>query len=165
MYALPIDENVNVTGQPLSLGQQGHHPAWSPDNEALVYVYDKEDRSFLMAGSPNAWGVAPQAYATDGRLSSPSWSAVTLPLDLLNHWQSINGDAPDTPLYVESLAQPKQVQVEEGTPTPTPAPDVLLYEMRVNAPSPYLSDQVDQSFSGTAPTSCTRSGLGFPGPA
>ncbi|MCA9960897.1 MAG: PD40 domain-containing protein [Anaerolineales bacterium] len=145
LSALPLDDNANVTGSPQTLGQQGFQPAWSPNSESLVYVYDKGERSFLMAGSPNAWGVAPQTFATEGKLGSPSWSAVTIPLDVIDNWQSIDTGFDNNVLYVEALAA-AETAVGAGTPTPTPGPAVQLWQVPVNAPSPYLSDKVDQSF-------------------
>lgn len=145
LSALPLDGDAHVVGSPLGLGQQGIEPAWSPNSESLVYVYNKANHSFLMAGSPNAWGVAPQTFATEGQLGSPSWSAVTIPLDVINNWHSIDADINTTPLFVEALAD-TAVSVDAGTPTPAPKPAVQLWQMPVNAPSPYLSDEVDQSF-------------------
>lgn len=145
LSALPLDGNANVIGPALGLGQQGFHPAWSPNSESLVYVYSKEARSFLMAGSPNAWGVAPQTFATSGQLANPSWSAVTIPLDVIDNWRSIDPAFTSDVLFVEALAE-TAVPVGEGTPTPPPAAAVKLWQVPVNAPSPYLSDKVDQSF-------------------
>lgn len=138
LSAIPLDERLNRSGAVISLGQQGYHPAWSPNSQALVFVVESGERSFLMAGSPNAWGVAPQTFASNGRLADPSWSAITLPLDLIENWQPI--DAPlftDVPLFIEALAAPI---------TDTLAAPVQLFQVPINAPSPYLSDKVDQSF-------------------
>lgn len=138
LSAIPLDERNNRTGPAVSLGQQGYHPAWSPNSESMVFVVDKGERSFLLAGSPNAWGVAPQTFASEGRLAYPSWSAVTLPLDLIENWQGIdNAPGNDAPLFIEALAAPI---------TDTLAAPVQLFQVPVNAPSPYLSDKVDQSF-------------------
>lgn len=148
MYALPLDETYAVIGPVTSLGQQGTQPAWSPDSQSLVYVVEKGERTFLLAGSPNAWGVAPQAFASNGRLSSPSWSAVTLPLELIDDWSGADVAGNETPLFVEALAPlpTPETAVSALTPTPIPVPAVQLFQVPVNAPSPYLSDRVDQSF-------------------
>ncbi len=137
LSALPLDENANLTGRAISLGQQGYHPAWSPNSEAVVFVVDKEARSFLMAGNPNAWGVAPQTFVSEGRLANPSWSAVTIPLDVIDNWQSIDAGLDSTSLFIEAMAPPL---------TDTLAAPVQLFQVPINAPSPYLSDKVDQSF-------------------
>lgn len=135
LYALPLTEEYTVAGTPINLGQRGRHPTWSPDSQSLIYVHDKEARSYLMAGSPEAWGVAPQAYEVEGRLESPSWIGVTLTPDLVANLPDIDRVNPNRRLYRELTATP---EAED--------PPVLLWELAVNAPSPYLSDRVDQSF-------------------
>ncbi|MCA9934873.1 MAG: PD40 domain-containing protein, partial [Anaerolineales bacterium] len=123
LSALPLDENVAVTGPAVGLGQRGSQPAWSPNSEALVFVAASAGRSFLMAGNPNAWGVAPQTFASDGVLANPSWSAVTLPLDWIDAWQSMDAGQEAAPLFVEALAD-TAAPVGAGTPTPAPAASV-----------------------------------------
>lgn len=134
-----ISENITPVGEPRNLGQQGHFPAWSPDNEALVYVYERSGQSFLVAGSPEAWGVTPQVYNAIGHISSPSWTAVQFTPDMVAGLANIdrisNESDDESVLYTEALADPV-----EG------APPVQLFELPINAPSPYLSDRVDQSF-------------------
>lgn len=129
-----LDANAQPVGAPQNLGQQGAFPAWSPDNEALVYVFEREGQSFLVAGSPSAWGVTPQVYAAEGKLTHPSWTAVQFTPDMVSVLQHIDGEPSGEPLFIEALAQ--------GDDTRT----AQLYELPINAPSPYLSDSVDQSF-------------------
>ncbi|MEM7331804.1 MAG: hypothetical protein AAF490_06915 [Chloroflexota bacterium] len=136
-----LSENMLPLGAPQNLGQQGQFPAWSPDNEALVYVYERDEQSFLVAGSPEAWGVTPQVYAASGNISSPSWTAVQFTPRMVNTLVNID-DAllaesieVDAPLFVEAIADPV-----DGLPA------IQLFELPINAPSPYLSDRVDQSF-------------------
>lgn len=117
-------------GEPMSRGQ-GYHPSWSPDGEALAYIHSSEAQSHLIASTLDAWSVAPQAFTADGRLDDPDWSAVTLPIELPPHLQAIN-DHSDAPFFVEN------VNPENGL--------ALLLQLPVNAPAPYLSDHVDQSF-------------------
>ena len=130
-----LSEQVEPIGSPRSLGQQGSQPAWAPDNKALVYVYEREGQSFLVAGSPDAWGVTPQVYAGAGEISSPSWTAVQFMPTMVDSLANIDGELTQKPLYVEALAE---------TVIETPA--FQLFELSINAPSPYLTDRVDQSF-------------------
>ncbi len=143
LYALPMGESVRPTGPPLSLGQQGQQPTWSPDNESLVYVHQRNGRYFLLAASRDVWGVAPQTFVTDGGLADPTWSAVSLPPDLVASLRPIDPPGQDTPLYVEALAQPDPEAEEENDPD---APPYQLFTLPVNVPMPYLNDRVDQSF-------------------
>jgi TolB protein len=135
IYALPLAEDYTVAGPPVSLGQQGHHPTWSPDNQSLIYAHQQGGQYFLVASSPDAWGVAPQAFVAEDRLDNPSWSAVHLSPELAAKLGGIDPDSQPQPLYVEALAAATS---ENGL--------ALLWELPVSAPSPYLSDQVDQSF-------------------
>ncbi len=135
IYAAPLAENATLATAPINLGQQGSYPAWSPNSESLFYVYNQGEQSFLIAGSPNAWGIAPQTYAANGRLQSPHWSAVTLPPDIAQNLRNIDPATDHISLFTEALS-----------PHETADALVDLFELPVNAPSPYLSDQVDQSF-------------------
>ena len=135
LYAVPLDEANRPDGEPVSLGQQGRHPAWSPNGESLVYVYDKGEQSFLMAGSPVGWSAAPQAFVADGRLDDPTWTANPMTPAQAENAARLDSQYPDKPLFTEALAPPERT-----------GPRVKLFEIPVNAPSPYLSDRVDQSF-------------------
>jgi TolB protein len=135
VYAAPLDEAYKPAGPPESLGQQGAFPAWSPNGESLLFVYEKDGQSYLMAGSPDGWGVAPQALALDGRLADPSWTANPLTPAQIDHVVRLDSRYPDVALFTEALKRPSRS-----------GPPVVLYELPVDAPSPYLSDKVDQSF-------------------
>lgn len=120
-------------GEPMSRGQ-GYHPSWSPDGEALAYIHSSETQSHLIASTLDAWSVAPQAFTANGLLDDPDWSAVTLPIEMPPHLQAMNGQT-DEPLFVETMG----VGADVGA-------TALLLQLPVNAPAPYLSDGVDQSF-------------------
>lgn len=132
--AVPINEQVNPAAPIRNLGQQGSRPSWSPDGESLVYVYQRANQSFLVAGSVEAWGIAPQVYVSPGQLDHPSWTAVQFTPEMVAALEQIDGVAQDAPLFVEALANadPNSSQ---------------LFELTINAPYPYLNDQVDQSFA------------------
>ncbi len=151
MYALPLAADGAIAGPPLSLGQQGRHPAFAPDGRSLVYVHNKAGQDFLMGGSPDGWGVAPQVWAGRGRIADVSWTAVNLSPDLLQGWRPID-PAPDEPLFVEAIAPP----AADGPPA-------ALFEMNVSAPAPFLSDQVDQSFEALRQEVIAAAGWDFLG--
>lgn len=152
MMGQPLTEANAPDGPPISLGHQGSQAAWSPDSRSLVYVHEKDGRSYLVAGSAVAWGIAPQMYAPDGPLAGLSWAAVDLSPALLESLKNIDGLVAEKPLFVEALARP-----ERGRPP------VTLFEMPVSAPSPYLSDQVDQSFSALRERVMAEAGWDFLG--
>ncbi|MBK9051780.1 MAG: TolB family protein [Chloroflexi bacterium] len=132
--AIPLTD-YRRTGDPITLGQ-GKHAAWSPRGRDLLYVHQEPTESFLIAGSFGGFGVTTQAYAHAGLLDDPDWSAIVLAqhLELKDYLREV-AQAQDAPLYLEAVAE-----------SPTDAPAHLLYELAINAPSPFLSDRVDQSF-------------------
>ncbi|MCA9872982.1 MAG: PD40 domain-containing protein [Anaerolineales bacterium] len=150
LYAVPLDENYRPDGEPVSLGQQGRHPAWSPNGESLVYVMDKGDQSFLLAGSPVGWTVSPQAFVADGRLDDPAWTANPMTPAQADNAAQFDSQYPDKPLFTEALAPPEKT-----------GPPVKLFEMPVSAPSPYLSDRVDQSFLALRQRTAAEAGWDF----
>jgi TolB protein len=152
MYALPLSENYAPAEAAYGLGQQGRAPAWSPDRHSVLFVYDQGGRSFLLSGSVEAWSVVPQMFVSDGRIDDPSWTAVRLTPEMRNRLQNIDRLDANEQLYIEARAE-----VEESQP---PA---LLFPVEVNAPSPYLSDAVDQSFAALRQRVITEAGWDFLG--
>ncbi len=152
MYALPLNEDYGPAGAAYGLGQQGRAPAWSPDRRSVLFVYDQGGRSFLLSGSVEAWNVVPQMFVSDGRIDDPSWTAVRLTPDMTNRLHNIDRLATDELLYVEAVAEPEAGQ-----------PPALLFPVEVNAPSPYLSDAVDQSFAALRQRVIAEAGWDFLG--
>ena len=91
-------------------------------------------------------------FVSNGRIEDPSWTAVRLTPDLNNRLQNIDRQPQGDPLYVEALAEPVEGQ-----------PPVVLYPIAVNAPSPYLSDAVDQSFTALRQRVLVEAGWDFLG--
>jgi TolB protein len=156
IYALPLSDSYEAAGEPFSVGQQGRDPAWSPDRRSVLFVYDQAGRSFLLSGSVEAWSVVPQMVVSEGRIDDPSWTAVRLAPDLANRLQNIeqNSDplTADGPLFIEALAESQPGQ-----------PSSLLFPVAVNAPAPYLSDAVDQSFQALRQQLVVEAGWDFLG--
>lgn len=152
IYARPLTENYGPVGAAVGLDLQGRDPVWSPDSQSFAAVYDRGGQSYLVAGSQDAWGVTPQIFVSDGRIESPSWTAVNLTPVMAESLQAIDGVPADQPLFVEALARPGRNQ-----------PPVKLFEMDVNAPSPYLADAVDQSFAALRQRVISEAGWDFLG--
>ncbi|MEW5986749.1 MAG: hypothetical protein AB1791_08960 [Chloroflexota bacterium] len=132
VYAIPLVDG-GVAGPLVSVGQ-GQHPAWSPAGPAMVYVHQQDEQSFLLAGSATSWGIAPQVYVGSALLDGPTWTAASLPPNLIEVWPEA-AVTDDPPLFVDVIATPQ-----------ASGPPYLLWEVPVQAPAAYLSDRVDQSF-------------------
>jgi TolB protein len=136
IYTLPLDD-YRPAGPAASAGQ-GRHPSWAPDSGSLVYAHGDEaageasDQSYIIASGIDSWNVAPQAYGGAGKIDDLAWSAVELPRDIQGRLPI--DEVSDTPLFQERTAQ----GVEPAA--------FLLQEVDVDAPAPYLSDRVDDSF-------------------
>jgi len=120
-------------GEPLPIGQ-GRYPAWSPTGDTLAYAHTLNGSDYLIASSTSAWAVAPQTFAADGRLSQIDWSAITFAPRPSGYLADIAGSAPP-PLYTETLSE-----------TVTGDPPYLVMSVDVDAPLPFFSDRVEQSF-------------------
>jgi hypothetical protein len=150
VYVQQLDDNVLPVGEPATRGQ-GRHPSWSPDGKALTYVHSREGQTHLIASSLDAWSVAPQAFTANSQLGNANWSPRTLPQPLPDYLAAINKTT-DAALFTE-VTHPIQ---EESAP-------YLLIQLAVNAPSPYLSDRVDQSFSALRQQTIADAGWDFLG--
>lgn len=137
IYTMTLNEALNHASPPQAVGGQGHYPTWLSDGEALLYVYQHNGRSYLVGDPVATWGILPQAYSSDGVISDPTWTGVSLPPDVLTNFQPVDTPVTDLPLYVEALVPPNEQ---------APDPPISLFKLVVDAPSPYLSDRVDQSF-------------------
>ncbi len=150
--ARPLTPDYGFAGEAINLNLQGKEPTWSPDSQSFVAVYNRGSSSYLIAGTQEAFGVVPQMLVSEGQISSPSWTAVNLSPDLANNLRHIDGEPQDKLLFVEALEQPKRGETL-----------TKLFEMEVNAPSPYLSDHVDQSFEALRQRVLEEAGWDFLG--
>jgi TolB protein len=142
IYTLPLEE-YRPAGPALSVGQ-GRHPSWSPDGSSLAYAHGEGAangdgavnggrQSYIIASSIDSWNVAPQAYAGSGRIDDLAWSGAVLPRGVESRLPVDEVDR--EPLFRERMS-------EQGN-EPTA---FMLQELDVDAPAPYLSDRVDDSF-------------------
>jgi TolB protein len=125
-------EEQRPAGPAITVGQ-GRHPSWSPDGSSLVYAHNSDQQSYVIASSVDAWNVAPQVFAAIGDLDGLTWTGLILPQGLQERFDQ--GEGQQDVLFVESSAPPRENE-----------PAFLLREVAVDAPAPYLSDQVDDSF-------------------
>ncbi|MGD2078960.1 MAG: DPP IV N-terminal domain-containing protein, partial [Chloroflexota bacterium] len=130
IYTVPL-EAYRPAGKALSVGQ-GRHPSWSPDGSSLVYAHGDGQQSYIIASSTDSWNVAPQAFAGTGLIDDLSWSGMILPRGVEKRLSL--GDGLTQPLFQERIG-------DSSDPN-----SFMLQEIDVDAPAPYLSDRVDDSF-------------------
>jgi len=122
--------------EPTVIGQ-GRQPIWSPNGGSLLFAVDSGAKTTLISGQVGNFGVSALALSLDARVERASWSGARLPASLVSAGgASGNNTAPVAPLYKE------EVHFEQAAP-----PYFKLAVLKgVTAPSPYLSDKVDDSF-------------------
>lgn len=127
VYAVP----VNAPAAEAEVVDRGRAPAWSPDGSSLVYAFDQGDRTLLVAGTYQTIGVASQAVTLPARGDAPDWTA----------WRPQGGLGGGA--AVMSPAYEEQISFAQNEPPFYRL--VLLGD--VEAPNPYLSDRVNDSFT------------------
>ena len=136
---------------PIVIGQ-GTSPAWSPDGGELAFVATRAQGSLLLTGQYGAWNSSVQAFVLPGPAASLSWTSAGLPNPPQGSL-AFAASAPIAPAYTEAIAAP-QGQND--------APYRLINLAGVSASSqPYLSDQVDGSFSALRDAINRRAGWDF----
>ena len=148
IYAQPL-EDYRPAGPAFSVGQ-GRHPSWSADGSSLVYAHGDGSQSYIIASSVDSWTVAPQAFAGQGLVDDLAWSGTVLPRGVESRLPIVG--AAEEPLYRERMGQ-----------TGDGAAAIMLQEVDVDAPAPYLSDRVDDSFAALRQRTLDEAGWDFLG--
>ncbi len=149
VYTLPLDGYAPV-GAAQAIGQ-GRHASWSPDGSSLAYVMEREDQSLIIASNVDSWAVAPMAFSHPDPINDLAWMAFLLPRNL-DQLLGLATTEAEEPLYLEGT-EPQQGD----------SPKYLLWKVDVDAPSPYLSDRVDQSFAALRQRVIEEAGWDFLG--
>ncbi len=114
--------------------EQGRAPAWSPDGASLVFAADSVDSTHLVAAPFSEAGVATEVISVPSGASDPSWTDAPLPRALVN-----TGGL--------RAAISAALYVEQETRLDTDPPYRMSPLIDVNAPNPFLSDRVNDSFN------------------
>jgi hypothetical protein len=130
-YAKPTND---LFSDPQIIGQ-GHAPAWSPDGGSLIYASSQGGSNVLLAGPYGGLGVAEEAIGLVAPAGNPDWTPFGLP-GRLRGTIAEAASAPVVGLFEEQLLPPSDED----------APYRLINLEGVDAPVPYLSDRVDDSF-------------------
>lgn len=147
IHVLPFDQQALASGdqqaltsgalRPLLFGIGGE-PTWSPDDEALTYIFRQGANSYLVAASSKGWALAQEGYSTTDWMESPSWTAHTIPAELSRQLKA-RMTQEDSPLYTE-------LRMESSTPAGK-ATLVGLPDVNGGDNHEKLSDKVNDSFN------------------
>ena len=146
VFVKPADD-PQAAAQPLG---QGRTPAWSPDGTSLVFAADSVDSTHLVAAPFTETGVATEVIPVPLGASDPSWTAAPLPRTLVN----AGGVGP---------AIPAALFIEQETRLDTDPPYRMSPLTDVDAPHPFLSDRVNDSFDALREQTLEEIGWDFLG--
>ncbi|MBN1954943.1 MAG: PD40 domain-containing protein [Anaerolineae bacterium] len=118
----------------------GCSPTWAPDGAGLVTVYQRGQRSYLIASSLYGWGLSQEVYSAEALLGDPAWSPISLSPGAIVRARAA-APAFERPLYTE-FVQPTSVGEGVYTYTLVYLPDVNGGDDRA-----LLSERVDDSFA------------------
>lgn len=141
-YSVRLEGNALVyaktasdfSSEPTTVGQ-GHDPAWSPDGTSVIFAATQGTRHFLLAGQYGNLGGGEEAVGLTGAAQDPTWTAANLPNRLRGTLEEAANTAPEQH-YEENLLPASS----------TGAPYQLVNLEGVDAPVPFMSDTVNDSF-------------------
>ncbi len=103
VWRIPFDREAAARGElhPILFGVGGK-PTWSPDGEALAFVFKQEATSYLIAADTRGWALTKEGYSSSDHIDRPDWHASALDpafeAELLKR-----GREPEPPLFTELL--------------------------------------------------------------
>jgi len=119
----------------------GTSPVWAPDGQSFIYVYERGERSHIVAASVTGWALFHEVYGIDEPLDDLAWTSLPLSPRIVAQAQA-DAPAEEPPFYIE-LAQP----------TPTAGPPYRLVPLPnvkdddADENEAFLSDRVNESFN------------------
>ena len=79
IWMIPFEKEAMVSGElrPVLFGVGGQ-PVWSPDGEALAFIFRQRETSYLIAANTTGWALAQEGYSTTDWMNTPDWTATAL---------------------------------------------------------------------------------------
>jgi len=79
IWMIPFEKEAMVSGElrPVLFGVGGQ-PVWSPDGEALAFIFRQRETSYLIAADTTGWAMAQEGYSTTDWMNTPDWTATAL---------------------------------------------------------------------------------------
>ncbi|MBN1874380.1 MAG: TolB family protein [Anaerolineae bacterium] len=103
IWRIPFDKDEITLGavRPMIVGI-GAEPIWSPDGEAMAFIFRQQTTSYLIAAATTGWGLAQESYSTQDWMGQPDWTATPLG-PTLEARLKLKTTAMESPLYTELL--------------------------------------------------------------
>ncbi len=136
IWRIPFDKEAIAQGRlrPLIFGI-GAEPAWSPDGEALAFIFRQQQTTYLIAATATGWGLAQEGYRTADWMGQPDWTATPLGPTLEARLRR-KAQEDEPPLYTELLRTTKP-----------PYELINLPDVNGSDSAEKLSDRVNDSFN------------------
>lgn len=136
--------------EPVLVGR-GRMPAWAPNGSSIAYTFTYGRQTQILAGTIGNFGAATDAIALPELASDPDWTAPPLPPGFVD-----SGGLPANPALGAALYTENATRQDNG-----------LYGLaplnNVEAPQPYLSDRVNESFEALRLRVLEKTGFDFLG--
>jgi TolB protein len=103
IWRIPFDIDAAARGQlrPILFGVGGQ-PTWSPDGNALAFIFQQQTTSYLIAANTKGWALAQEGYSSTDQISDVDWSMHDLPAQIEQRLRNQPQEL-DPPLYTELL--------------------------------------------------------------
>jgi len=137
VWRIPFDLDAAARGElrPMLFGI-GQKPAWSPDGQALAFVFRQEATSYLLAADTRGWALAQEGYSSADAIDTPDWHAGTLATDFIADLKSRARET-EPPIYTELLLSEKSSVYQL----------VNLPDVNNSDSAELLSDRVNDSYN------------------
>ncbi len=151
IWMIPFEKEAMTSGElrPVLFGVGGQ-PVWSPDGEALAFIFRQRETSYLIAANTTGWALAQEGYSTTDWMNTPDWTATALDPKFEAQLQRQMTEE-RSPLYTEILRSSATERYQL-----IPLPDV-----NGSNTAQQLSDRVNDSFNAMRKTVLAQTGWDY----
>lgn len=139
IWRIPYDIEAAARGElrPILFGVGGQ-PTWSPDGEAIAFIFQQQTKMYLIAANITGWALAQEGYTTNDWMGYPDWTDA--PLDERLERQLVARSEEKVPPHYTELLLSKSESDEHYTL-------VNLPDVNGSDSVEKLSDRVNDSYN------------------